>query len=64
MSNPNQLAGANVLTLIRMGGRWFVLKRAGDQVQVRPVVRKQVPRPKRRHEPGLVVPFPVLGLVR
>lgn len=58
MSNSNQLAGANVLTLVRMNGRWFVLKRAGDQVQVRPVARAPEKRLKRRRGSCVVLPFP------
>ncbi len=57
MAKTNQLAGANVLTLMRMGGKWFVLKRVGERVDVRPV--GQVVRRKRRRAPGVVIPFPV-----
>lgn len=57
MAKTNQLAGANVLTLMRMGGKWFVLKRVGERVDVRPV--GQVVRPQRRRKvPGVVIPFP------
>ncbi|OHY64654.1 hypothetical protein BB780_17690 [Stenotrophomonas maltophilia] len=58
MAKTNQLAGANVLTLMRMGGKWFVLKRVGERVDVRPV--GQVVRPPRRRKvPAVVIPFPV-----
>lgn len=58
MAKTNQLAGANVLTLMRMAGKWFVLKRIGERVDVRPV--GQVVRPRRRRKvPGVVIPFPV-----
>lgn len=56
MAKTNQLAGTNVLTLMRMGGKWFVLKRIGERVDVRPV--GQVARRKRRRVPGVVIPFP------
>ncbi len=57
MAKTNQLAGANVLTLMRMGGKWFVLKRVGERVDVRPV--GQVAKKRRRKVPGVVIPFPV-----
>lgn len=57
MAKTNQLAGANVLTLMRMGGKWFVLKRVGERVDVRPV--GQVAKRRRRKVPGVVIPFPV-----
>ncbi|KRG49299.1 hypothetical protein ARC23_14530 [Stenotrophomonas beteli] len=57
MAKTNQLAGANVLTLMRMGGKWFVLKRVGERVDVRPV--GQVVRSRQRRKvPGVVIPFP------
>lgn len=57
MEKSNQLAGANVLSLVRMGGKWFVLKRVGDQVDVRAIA--QVVRPRRRRKvSGVVIPFP------
>ncbi len=56
MAKTNQLAGANVLTLMRMGGKWFVLKRVGERVDVRPV--GQVAKKRRRKVPGVVIPFP------
>ncbi|HFF3032675.1 TPA: hypothetical protein ACGCGJ_001189 [Stenotrophomonas maltophilia] len=56
MAKTNQLAGANVLTLMRMGGKWFVLKRIGDRVDVRAIA--QVVRRRRRKVPGVVIPFP------
>lgn len=56
MAKTNQLAGADVLTLMRMGGKWFVLKRVGERVDVRPV--GQVVRRKRRRVPGVVIPVP------
>jgi len=56
VAKTNQLAGANVLTLMRMGGKWFVLKRVGERVDVRPV--GQVVRRKRRRVSGVVIPFP------
>ncbi len=57
MAKTNQLAGANVLTLMRMGGKWFVLKRVGERVDVQPV--GQVVKKRRRKVPGVVIPFPV-----
>lgn len=57
MAKTNQLAGANVLTLMRMGGKWFVLKRVGERVDVRPV--GQVAKRRRRKVAGVVIPFPV-----
>lgn len=57
MAKTNQLAGANVLTLMRMGGKWFVLKRVGERVDVRPVC--QVAKKRSRKVPGVVIPFPV-----
>lgn len=57
MAKTNQLAGANVLTLMRMGGKWFVLKRVGERVDVRPV--GQVAKRRQRKVPGVVIPFPV-----
>lgn len=57
MEKSNQLAGANVLSLVRMGGKWFVLKRVGDRVDVRAIA--QVVRPRRRRKvAGVVIPFP------
>lgn len=57
VEKSNQLAGANVLSLVRMGGKWFVLKRVGDQVDVRAIA--QVVRPRRRRKvSGVVIPFP------
>lgn len=57
MATTNQLAGANVLTLMRMGGKCFVLKRVGERVDVRAV--GQVVRTRRhRKVPGVVIPFP------
>ncbi|MCO7500349.1 hypothetical protein NJG17_10610 [Stenotrophomonas maltophilia] len=57
VEKSNQLAGANVLTLMRMGGKWFVLKRVGERVDVRPV--GQVVRQRRRRKVhGVVIPFP------
>jgi len=56
VAKTNQLAGANVLTLMRMGGKWFVLKRVGERVDVRPV--GQVAKKRRRKVPGVVIPFP------
>lgn len=57
VEKSNQLAGANVLTLMRMGGKWFVLKRVGERVDVRPV--GQVVRQRRRRMVhGVVIPFP------
>lgn len=57
MAKTNQLAGANVLTLMQMGGKWFVLKRVGERVDVRPV--GQVAKRRRRKVPGVVIPFPL-----
>ncbi len=57
MKKTNQLAGANVLTLMRMGGNWFVLKRVGERVDVKPV--GQIARRRRRKVPGVVIPFPI-----
>lgn len=62
MAKTNQLAGANVLTLMRMGGKWFVLKRVGERVDVRPV--GQVAKKRHRKIPGVVIPFPARRVVR
>ncbi|HAL21208.1 MAG TPA: hypothetical protein DCP40_00510 [Stenotrophomonas sp.] len=56
VEKSNQLAGANVLSLVRMGGKWFVLKRVGDRVDVRAIA--QVARRRRRKTLGVVIPFP------
>lgn len=58
MSKSDQSAEANVLTLVRCGGKCFVLKRVGRKVSVRPA-------PQRRRSAvisrGNVVPFPIGG---
>ena len=59
VEKSNQLAGANVLSLVRMGGKWFLLKRVGDRVDVKPV--GQIARRRRRKVPGVVIPFPVVA---
>lgn len=57
VEKSNQLAEANVLSLVRMGGKWFLLKRIGERVDVRPVGK--IARRRRRKVPGVVIPFPV-----
>lgn len=58
MSKSDQSAEANVLTLVRCGGRCFVLKRVGRKVSVRPVAQR---RRSVVIGSGTVVPFPTGG---
>lgn len=58
MSKRDQSAEANVLTLVRSGGKCFVLKRVGQKVQVRPVVQRFRSAVVGG---GTVVPFPTGG---
>lgn len=58
MSKRDQSVETNVLTLVRSGGRCFVLKRVGRKVQVKPVAQR---RRSAVIGSGTVVPFPTGG---
>lgn len=47
----------NVVELVPVAGRLFVLRRYGDRVRITQVERKNPPAPGR----GTVVPFPARG---
>lgn len=59
MSKISQSAEANVVTLVRVGGRCFALRRIGERVHVTPI--KQRDRPTLVFVSGNVVPFPARG---
>ncbi len=54
-----QQGRSNVLSLIRVGGRWFTVERVGRKVNVLPV--KQAVRVPPDNGTGVVVPFPARG---
>lgn len=59
MRKRDQSAETNVLSLIRVGGNWFTVRRDGEKVDVERV--KQAVRVPPEHGTGVVVPFPARG---